>query len=115
MSFESFDLDRSLRTSIETEALEDNDRRRKMDRLKGHAKLYGYTVSSNVPYDGDCFFSSICHHLERADTVTAGSAAASLRRELVSFLASKKCGPLRSAQGCRIGYHRLTQRVVRSD
>lgn len=51
------------------------------DRMKEQSAKYGLIVTTNVPYDGNCFFHSISHHTKlRADW---------LRRDLVAFMKTK--------------------------
>jgi hypothetical protein len=63
---------------------ENETRKAQFETLKSHVGIYGYTVCSNVPYDGDCFFHSIAYHLGRPL-----SDSTKLRRELVDFIKSK--------------------------
>lgn len=51
--------------------------------LKIAVELYGYIVSSNVSYDGDCFFHSL------AVALGGLSDSKELRQQLVEFFGSK--------------------------
>jgi hypothetical protein len=88
------DMDAQIRASFET-ALADIERK-EMDlrTLEVHVGLYGYTISGNVPYDGDCFFSAIAHHLavQSQSQHVRELQAAELRSNLVSFMSSKVNG-----------------------
>ena len=60
-----------LNASLVSAKLENENRRNEFQRLSRDAVLYGYDVATNVPYDGNCFFSSILHHLDRPLTAAA--------------------------------------------
>jgi len=68
--------------SVATASMEKDRRTTDFELLQTHLALYGYEVSCDVPYDGDCFFHAICVLVERTD-------AKALRRELVYFINSK--------------------------
>jgi hypothetical protein len=76
-----------FRMSLISESVESQSRSDEIDLLNNHAAVYGYTMKCNVPYDGNCFFHSVCVELERPE-----SGARDLREELVAFLKTKVCG-----------------------
>ncbi len=73
----------------------DNSFRRRQKReeyiglLKHNVTRYGFELQCNVPYNGNGFFHAICFHLGRKDPKH-------LRQEVVAFLQTKACGPLRA-------------------
>lgn len=79
-------METQLQASLESALSEERQRTGDLEILKDHVAMYGYEVSTNVPYDGDCFFHSISHLLGKPVT---NSEASTLRRELVLFFQSK--------------------------
>ena len=50
-------MDLGVQMSIDSRTFELSKRQFQMETMTQHALLYGYEISSDVPADGDCFFS----------------------------------------------------------
>ncbi len=77
-------LHTSVAASLETASYEQNTREKEFNDLKDHVQAYGYNILCNVPYDGNCFFTSVCLLIGKKE-----SEASHLRHQLIEFLKSK--------------------------
>lgn len=77
-------MDAMLDVSLVSAAEESERRKKSLNLLNTHVSGFGFKVSNNVPYDGNCFFHAVCCLLERTE-----SDAKELRQELVTFLKTK--------------------------
>lgn len=76
MSFEKV-----LTSSLHSASSEVTARHKSLELLRNQVLKFGYEISCNVPYDGNCFFHAMCHLLLRTN-------ASDLRQELLLFLKS---------------------------
>ena len=72
-------MNEGLQTSIASALSEQQQRIAAQEKLKGDAALYGYEISPNVPYDGNCFFTAVAQ-------ATGISSGKTLRQDLTSYL-----------------------------
>lgn len=91
----NLDMDVQIRASLNCALMDVEQKKLDLKRLESHVALYGYCVSTNVPYDGDCFYSSVLHHLNDSPLShhvnTRPKQATELRRQLLTFVQSKVC------------------------
>ena len=80
------DLESALRESSASAMIHSSRNTALMEKLKVHVDNLGYVIARDVPADGNCFFSSICHLLGRP---VSDFEAAKFRRDFVIFLKSK--------------------------
>ena len=52
-------MDEQIRASFESALADIEKKNSDLRKLEVDASLYGYTISTNVPYGGDCFFGRL--------------------------------------------------------
>lgn len=79
-------LNEALRASVMSDVSEQRQRTDALEKLKRDAALYGYKVATDVPYDGNCYFTAVGHAVGKSEEQTR-----SLRRDLTTFLQTNVC------------------------
>jgi len=79
-------MNEGLRASVASALSEQQQRIAALERLKRDAVLFGFEISTNVPYDGNCFFTAVAHATGRSSQQTS---MPTLRHQLTSYLQTK--------------------------